>query len=406
MEVNINNMSHSLISVTEAKALLAQLPVTPHTVAKPLATTAGCILAEDLFAPVDIPAFNQSSMDGYAFAFTDYTTHNTLEIVAKIPAGSSTPFTLQPGQAARVFTGAPIPAGADTVVMQEVTQEQNGQLSYHQPALKQGDNFRHAGSDISKGQLALPKGTRITPATIGFLAGMGFHQVTVYSQPVVTLLVTGDELQTPGQPLAWGQVYEASSVMIQALLAEMGISVTVHHVADDLTATTAALAAALQPSDIVLLTGGVSVGEFDYVVRAAENCGVQQLFHRVLQRPGKPLYAGVKEGKAILGLPGNPSSVLTCFYQYVWPLLRRYTGHNDQLQKIQAPLAATHNKPHPLTHFLKGIYANGKVTILTAQESYRMRSFAVANCLVELPAEARTFSENEITDLYLLPHYG
>lgn len=403
-------MTNHLITVAEAKALLAQLPVIPRTTLKPLAAAAGSVLAADLIAPIDIPSFNQSSMDGYAFTFADYNPNNassTLQVAGKVPAGSSTQLTLQRGQAARVFTGAPIPAGADTVVMQEVTEEQNGQLRFTQPTLKRGDNFRPAGSEIAKGETALEKGIVITPATIGFLAGMGFAEVTVYDNPAITLIITGDELQTPGQPLAWGQVYEASSVMLQSLLAQMGIqNINLLYVADELAATTAALETALQQSDIVLLTGGVSVGEFDYVVRAAENCGVRQLFHRVLQRPGKPLYAGVKAGKTVLGLPGNPSSVLTCFYQYVWPLLRKHTGHNDQLQTIQAPLAAPHNKPHQLTHFLKGIYANSQVTILGAQESYRLRSFAVANCLAELPAEARAFHTNEIINIYLLPVYG
>ncbi|BAV07034.1 molybdopterin molybdochelatase [Filimonas lacunae] len=400
-------MTNQLITVSEAKAIINRLPLTPQTVLTSLPAAAGSVLAQDLHALIDIPAFNQSGMDGYAFAFADLDTYNhSLQIVSKIAAGSGERITLQPGQAARVFTGAPLPEGSDTVVMQENTTINNGQLYITQPTLQKGDNFRPAGSEIQKGQLALSKGTVITPGTIGFLAGMGYAQVPVYAPPKIALLVTGDELQSPGTPLQYGQVYEATSVMLEALLLQMGITVTTTYVPDSLDATIAALDSALQQADIILLTGGVSVGEFDFVVRAAQSCGVQQLFHRVLQRPGKPLYAGVKLEKTVIGLPGNPSSVLTCFYQYVWPLLRKLTGHNDQLQQLQAPLAGPHRKPHALRHFLKGQYANGRVTLLPAQESYRMRSFAVANCLVELPEPAATYEENDLVHLYLLPQYG
>lgn len=403
-------MTNHLITVAEAKAIMNQLPIIRRTMQLPLAEAAGCVLAADVFAQNDIPAFNQSSMDGYAFIFDDYAPTETgsyLQVVSKVPAGSSNRLLLQRGEAARVFTGAPLPEGSDTVVMQEVTEERDGQLYITQPTLKRGDNFRPAGSEIKKGELALEKGTVIAGAAIGFLAGMGHNTVPVYGPPTVIVIITGDELQTPGNALLYGQVYEASSYTLKAILKQMGIAtVSIRYVADDLAATTAVLQEALQQADMVLLTGGVSVGEFDFVVKAAENCGVKELFHRVKQRPGKPLYAGVKENRTVLGLPGNPSSVLTCFYQYVWPLLRRYTGHNDQLQQIQAPLAAPHRKEHPLKHFLKGIYANGRVTILTAQESYRMRSFAVANCLVELNEAAVFYQENDIVHLYLLPQYG
>lgn len=396
-----------MISVTEAKDILHRVTLVPKIMRCALPEAIGYILAEDIYALTDIPAFNQSSMDGYAFAFADWQSNQELQVVAAVPAGRGDRLVLRKGEAARVFTGAPLPEGADTVVMQEVTEVQQNRLTIQQPALQRGDNFRPQGSEIREGEPALPAGTPVTASAIGFIAGMGHQQVVVYAPPAVTIIITGDELQTPGEPLQYGQVYEASSFMLRAALTQMGIThINVLYAADNLSATVTALQQALQGADIVLLTGGVSVGDFDFVVKATEQCGVQQLFHRVKQRPGKPLYAGVKGLVTVFGLPGNPSSVLTCFYQYVWPLLRRCMGQQPALTQLQVPLAAQHYKPHQLTHFLKGHYHNGSVTVLAAQESYRMRSFAVANCFVALEEPSRQYEAQEQVTIFLLPNYG
>lgn len=403
-------MTKEMISVAEAKEILNNLTIHRHVVNKALADTAGYVLAADVYAAADIPAFNQSSMDGYAFMFADYDSggENPLQVVSKTAAGSSHQIILQKGEAVRVFTGAPLPLGSDTVVMQEVTEEQNGRLYIRQPAIQKGDHFRPAGSEIKRGELALQKGTVITAGAIGFLGAIGVADIPVYKMPSVALIITGDELQAPGSPLQYGQVYEASSSMLEALLTQMGITdISIYYVEDNLSAITSILQQTIQDNkDLTLLTGGVSVGEFDFVVQAAGNCGVEQLFHRIKQRPGKPLFAGIKDQRVILGLPGNPSSVLTCFYEYVWPLLRKYTGHNDRLTMIKAALAAPHHKPHQLRHYLKGIYANGRVTILKGQESYKMRSFAIANCLVDLEESSKSYLEDEMVDIHLLPQYG
>jgi molybdopterin molybdotransferase len=396
-----------MIPVAEAKTILDQQHFEQRVISKGLSDAIGFVLAEDIYAPLDIPAFDQSSMDGYAFAFDGWEPGKSLQVSVEVPAGRGDLLSIQKGEAARVFTGAPIPIGADTVVMQEQVTVTNGQLNISNHDLKKGNSCRARGSEIKKGELALSKGTLITTGAIGFIAGLGFNEVNVYAAPSVCIVVTGNELQQPGQPLQHGQVYEASSFMLAANLRQMGITeINILYVQDKLEETVATLTDAMKVADVVLLTGGVSVGEYDFVVEATRRCGVQQLFHKVKQRPGKPLFAGRKENKMIFGLPGNPSSVLTCFYQYVWPLLRKWAGHPGALETIKASLNKAHDKQNQLTHFLKGIYKDGKVDILPAQDSYRMRSFAIANCLVALDEPMKRYEENELVDIYLLPAYG
>jgi molybdopterin molybdotransferase len=397
----------SLISVNDARAILNKQEFPRKTVHIPLHEAGGRILAAPITAPVSIPAFDQSSMDGYAFAYNSWKPGETLKVIGEIPAGRKDLPGINPGETMRVFTGAPLPEGADTVIMQEHTSEENGILTLSPKNLKANDNRRPTGTDIREGEPALPEHSFLNDASIGFLAGLGFTTAPVYATPVVALVITGDELQQPGEPLEFGQVYEASSTMLQAALARMGIfQVKVYRSPDVLEETIKTLQTALDASDMVLLTGGVSVGNYDFVVKAAEICGVQKLFHRVKQRPGKPLFAGRTTDQPVFGLPGNPSSVLTCFYQYVWPVLRRISGHEDSLHTFTARLAKEFDKTVPLTQFLKAVYENGKAKILTAQESYRMSSFAVCNCLVELNEDIRLYNENETVTIHLLPTYG
>lgn len=397
-----------MISVQEAKAILATVKSRTSAEYRPLETCIGLVLAEDSYAGIDIPAFNQSSVDGYAVKLEQGPDRiSSWRVVAHIAAGSSEQVLLAPGEAARVFTGAPIPEGADTVIMQEMIQEHEGAITLMEQGVQPGDNFRPAGSEITRNELALPAGTVITASSIGFLAGLGISELPVYAAPSIALLITGNELQTPGKPLQAGQVYESSSYTLLAELRQAGIhDITVTHVKDNLPDTVQELSHALATADMVLITGGVSVGDYDFVVPAATACGVTTLFHRIRQRPGKPLYAGLYGSKVVFGLPGNPSSVLTCYYQYVWPMLRLWQGHSQGLRKLQVPLAAGFNKKIQLTQFLKGHYQHGCVTLLTAQESYRMRSYAVANCLVELDEAVKTYEANEIVNIYLLPVYG
>jgi len=398
-----------MISVLEARKIIAQQVVSLPPIESPLLQAAGQLLAEDVYAPADIPAFPQSSMDGYAFSYTDWKNMTNLIIDGEIAAGNNDIISLPGGKAIRIFTGAPVPQGADTVVMQEkviIAEPSAGkkELLINDDQIQQGTNVRLAGSEIKKGELALEKNRLLGPAAVGFLAGIGIAAIKVFPNPSVSIIITGKELQQPGNHLDHGQVFESNSFALSSALQALHINdVKMLWADDDLDILTSTLAKALQQSDMVLLTGGISAGDYDFVLQAAEKCGAIKLFHKIKQRPGKPLYFGKQGNKLVFGLPGNPSSVLTCFYEYVLPALSILTSRSVGLITLHAPLTASFQKKVALTSFLKGTYDGKAVTILDAQESYKMRSFAIANCLVKLDEEVKEYRTGAIVEVHLLP---
>jgi molybdopterin molybdotransferase len=362
----------------------------------------GLMLSEDVIAPYDIPAYRQTSMDGYAFAFDSIGV--PLKVIGEQAAGDGRKFELKPGEAVRIFTGGAVPEGADTVVMQEKATLVDGSLILDPGMVQKGDHVRLVGSEVHKGAVALQRSTLLTPPVIGFLAAIGVSEVPAIPSPRISIIVTGNELLKPGDVLEYGKVFEASSFALRAVLEGMNMmDVKLVFVKDDADAMTSVLAEALGKSDMVLMTGGVSVGDHDHTAEAAARAGIEKVFHKVKQRPGKPLFFGVRNRRLFFGLPGNPSSVLTCFYEYVLPALQALTGRPVALQGIRARLAADHRKTAGLTHFLKGIHHNGLVEITGGQESYKLHSFALANCLVVLPEEATDFAAGEEVDIHLLP---
>ena len=393
-----------MISVTEAKEIINNNTTPLAPVKSALSLADGKVLAEDVYAKADIPAFPQSSMDGYAFSFEGWKKHKKIKIVGEVVAGSNENITLEPGNAVRIFTGAAVPTGADTVIMQEKTKTRNEELIIEDESLQAGTSVRPKGSEIKAGALALEKGSTLSPAAIGFLAGIGIAEVKVYPNPSISIIITGNELQLPGRQLEHGQVYESNSFALKAVLKQMQIeNVEISYAIDKPEIVASSLQKALRESDIVLLTGGISVGDYDFVLQAATECGVEKLFHKVKQRPGKPLYFGKKNNKLVFGLPGNPASVLTCFYQYVIPAIEKLSNKKSSLKIMRAPLSKPFQKTASLTHFLKGIYDGNTVKPLDAQESYRLSSFATANCLIQVDEEVTACIEGEFVTVYLLP---
>jgi molybdopterin molybdotransferase len=393
-----------MITVAEAKEIIEHnvLALPPKKIALQLAD--GKILAEDIYAMMDIPAFPQSSVDGYAFLLSEWVGNKNLIVEGESEAGRTEPVNVGTGKAIRIFTGAPVPPGTDTVVMQEKVQVQNGGLLIEDTLIQQGMNVRPKGSEIKKGSLALKMNSLLSPAAIGFLAGIGIKEVKVFPHPVISIIVTGKELQQPGKSLGYGQVYESNSFTLTAALQNLHINnIKCFYADDDLQILTGILKEALQQTDMVLLTGGISAGDYDFVLKAAENCGVTKLFHTIKQRPGKPLYFGKKEDKLVFGLPGNPSSVLTCFYEYVLLAWAMLTKQNQPIKIIEAPLSMPFYKTVQLTVFLKGWYNGHTVAILDAQESYRLSSFATANCLVKMEEDILECKAGQMVEVHLLP---
>lgn len=395
-------MMETMIHVQKAKELIAESIKPPEPVSVRLTDAIGLVLAEDVFSPYDIPAYPQSSMDGYAFAFEEGKLTYVLD--GEMAAGSNHQFQLKPGFAVRIFTGAAVPSGADTVLMQEKSAVQDGHLQLTDLLLKKGDNFRQAGSEIQKGAKALPKGHSLNAASIGFLAGMGISSVMAYPKPRVAILVTGNELQLPGKPLEYGQVYDSNSLTLKACLSQLYINgVDIFSCGDDLFQLQSILENALQRADLILMTGGVSVGDYDFTMDAFESCGVKKVFHKVRQKPGKPLLFGTKEEKLVFGLPGNPASVLTCFYEYVIPAIGRLMHSPIAIECKQVPLEHDHQKPEGLTHFLKAWYNGQTISLQKGQESYKLSSYAASNCLAVFPEGETTFQKDQLIEVHLLP---
>ena len=390
-----------MISVSEAKKIINDSIRLLKEIRVPLLDAWDTTLAEDVYASQDIPAYPQSSMDGYAFAFSDV--DKSLQIAGESAAGYKREFTLEANAASRIFTGAAVPQGADTVVMQEKVKVHNGHLIIEDESLVAGSNVRSKGSEIKKGEIALQKGSYLSAASIGFLAGIGVAHVVVHPKPVISLIVTGDELKTVGEPLGYGEVYESNSFALGAALKQFHLSLhKIVRVEDDEDELKLKMQDALRESDLLLLTGGVSVGEYDFVTRAAVECGIKTLFHKIKQRPGKPLFFGMKDEKVVFGLPGNPSSVLACFYEYVVPALKKMTNGNQQLVSLTAPLSSPFKKNIPFTQFLKGYYDGNTVTPLASQESYKMNSFAKANCLIVLDEDDRDCKKGDLKEIHLI----
>lgn len=392
----------TMIHVQSAKALIAECinPLEPVSIS--LSDATGLVLAEDVFSQYNIPAYPQSSMDGYAFAFEEGKLTYVLD--GEMAAGSNHQFQLKPGVAVRIFTGAAVPRGADTVLMQEKSAIQDGYLQLNELQLKKGDNVRQVGSEIQKGAKALSKGHLLNAASIGFLAGMGISSVKAYPKPRVAILVTGNELQMPGEPLEYGKVYDSNSLTLKACLSQLHVNdVDIFSCGDDLFQLQSILEKALQTADLILMTGGVSVGDYDFTMDAFESCGVKKVFHKVRQKPGKPLLFGTRDEKLVFGLPGNPASVLTCFYEYVIPAIGGMMHSPTAVACMQVPLEHDHQKPAGLTHFLKAWYNGQTVSLQKGQESYKLSSYAVSNCLAVFPEKETTFQRGHLIEIHLLP---
>jgi molybdopterin molybdotransferase len=392
-----------MISAAEAQDKIIRTVLRGKEISVALGESPGHILSRNIFSPLDLPSFHNSAMDGYAIITQDIIHGIPITISGESSAGKSFRGKIKSGQAIRIFTGAEVPPGADAVVMQEKTALKNGLLMVHDATISPGLNIRRKGSQIKKKELALAEGTLITPAGAGFIASMGVNKISVYQKPVVSVIITGNELQKAGTKLKAGKIFESNSAALLAAVKGAGVSeVYLSFAPDDEKKTLLAFRKALKSSDIILFTGGISVGDYDFVGKVLAGEKVKNVFYKVKQKPGKPLYFGVKNKKYIFGLPGNPASVLTCFYEYVLPAIRKFSGcGNCFLPALHLPIAKTIRKKSGLIHFLKGVTDYKSVTPLDGQESYIMRSYAAANCLLVFPEEAEQISAGEIAEVHL-----
>lgn len=391
-----------MISVKEAVQIVKNTaqPLLKKTT-KPVAKAGGYVLFEDIKSPINMPPFRQSAMDGYAISLHDSLDYNLID---EVKAGDGHQPQLKKGDAIRIFTGAAVPDTANAVMMQEKVKTNGSTISLeHQ--IHENINIRPLGEQVKTGEIALKKGTKLTPAAIGYLTSLGITEVAVLKKPNIALVTTGNELIKAGQPLTYGKIYESNSTMLQNALYNLKFyDITFHKIEDNYEKTKSKLESVIQENDLVIATGGISVGDYDFVGKALKELQVKELFYKVKQKPGKPLYFGKKEDSLIFALPGNPAAALSCFYAYVYIALQKMMDRQDiELPRILAKSKSKFTKRGDRPQFLKAIYNNKNVEILEGQNSSMLQTFALSNALVFIPENVSEININDDVEVILLP---
>lgn len=400
-----------MISPDKARRLIARqcAPLGHCTVA--IGYALGRVLAQTVRAADPLPRFDNSAMDGYAVR-ADSTRGASgarpvrLAVVDSVFAGETSRRRLQAGEACRIMTGAPLPPGADAVAQKEEVMANSVDIAVDHP-IARGRHIRRRGGEIKKNAVVLRSGATIDAGTVGCLATVGCDRVRVHRRPAVSVIATGDETVAPGGKLLPGQIYDSNSYMVSAALRQMGIEpARVRHVKDHPTALHNAFAASLAKSDVLIVTGGVSVGDRDYVREILARQRVREVFWRIRQKPGKPFYFGVRGKRVVFGLPGNPASVFTCFYMHVYPALRRMAGFPVGLQERTLPLAGPVQSDGNRWRLLKAKtldWPNTAVEVLGRQDSHMITALSQTNCIVVVPPRVGTLEAGTPVTTYLLP---
>jgi molybdopterin molybdotransferase len=389
-----------MISTSEAFSILENLDYSKRVVELPLLEARNYVLAATVYSPINMPPFRQATMDGYAIALHDSLEY---EIVGEVKAGDFYPNELISGQAVKIFTGAAVPNSAQAVIQIEKVRDTTSSLQLDEN-IKPETNIRQFGAQLLKGDVALENGIKLNPAAIGFLTGLGFTKVKVYQKPKIGIVVTGNELVSDGEMLPNGKVYESNAIMLQTALFDANFNtITLYKVNDDFENTKNTLETAIAENDVVLVSGGISVGDYDFVGKALESLKVETLFYKVNQKPGKPLFVGKQNDKMIFALPGNPAASLTCFYVYVLPTLQRLSGIQQPYgSSLQKKLAHDFLVNNPRAQFLKASILEDEVTVLSHQDSGMLNSFALANALVYVSDGTYQLLKGEKVSVYLI----
>lgn len=389
-----------MISVEQALKKIENTVKVSTPIQKALAESFGLVLAEDVLSPIDMPPFPQSAMDGYAVALNG---SNIFTLVGEVKAGDGHEPQLNAGDAIRIFTGAPVPTSADVVVRQEDCKANSSTLEVN-PLPKEGANIRPKAEQTKKGEVALSKGQVLNAAAIGYAATLGVTEVSVYQNPKVAILVTGNELVAPGSDLNYGQIYESNAIMLESALKGYGISdAAVYRVKDDYTSTREQLEEMLNAYDVILCSGGISVGDYDFVGKALNELGVEEVFYKIKQKPGKPLYFGKKDNALVFALPGNPAAALTCFNVYVIKALNLLTGKWPQgLVRVQKKITEDFSRKGDRAQFLKAAICGNEVAVMEGQSSAMLHTYALSNALVYVPLETQSVAKGDLVECILL----
>lgn len=375
----------------------------------PLEQAKGRVLSEPIVASINIPPFDNSAMDGYAVRSEETTARGVrLKLQGSSVAGSTNVSELNPRSVMRIMTGAPIPNGSDAVVKQEDVEVIEGGYVWIPKKIEKRNNVRSAGEDIVAGQTVLEAGHQCNPTSLSIVAACGFAHCTVFLPPTCAVLATGDEIVEPGESLQFGQIYNSNSSFLKASLQGLGIDHILRaRVPDRLSETIEAIKRYEERSDVLIFTGGVSVGDHDYCRQALEECGYESLFWKVAQKPGKPIHVARKNQKMAFALPGNPYSVMVSFYFYVLPYLKSLLGHKEpHLKQVRAKLNGKVTQQFDRTTFLKakleGEGEDMSITPLWGQGSHQIFSLRDANVLLQLgPGEVSINEKDEVDGFYI-----
>lgn len=354
-------------------------------ISAPVDETLKGVLAAPIIAPIDLPPFDNSAVDGYA---VHTPVEDVLHLVGEAPAGRDQRLKIDPGETVRIFTGAFLPFGADAVAMQEDVARLDKWTIEVNDRPQAGANIRRRGEELRTGEEVLPAGHVITPATIGVLATLGLTEVPLVRPARLGIVATGNELVPPGQPLEPGEVYASNGVALSAAARALGAQASVRHAVDHPDVLRETLREAMEGSDIVLTAGGVSVGEHDYVREAWRELGMAERFWRVAIKPGKPVLFGVTpNGALVFGLPGNPVSALVTFHLFVRPALRTMQGLPPE-EAFEVTLGMPVKGAKGRDEFVRVRLVDGVAVPLERQGSHMASGLALANALVRIPAEA------------------
>lgn len=396
--------SGRLRPVEEHRRIVSQLIARTEPVNVPLQEALGRVLARDIVAPISLPPFDNSAMDGYAVRRAEITTiPMSLPVAADIPAGKSDVAPLAPGTAARIMTGAPVPDGADFVIPVELT---DGGTTTVTITTDPGDRpqVRPAGDDIAAGTTVLAHGSLVGAAQVGIAAAVGFASLPVFRAPTVLVLSTGSELAAPGAPLQPGQIYESNGQMLAAAVTSAGgVARMAHFVADDVDTFRQTLRSHSDGVDVILTSGGVSAGAYEVVKDAFTGAGVE--FAKVAMQPGMPQGAGRYDDIPVVTLPGNPVSAFISFEVFVRPAIRAAMGLPDaERPKIRLPLAEAAESPEGKRQFRRGVIdaAAGRVTLVGGPGSHLLGALAQADCLVVIPEDATHVDAGTDVDVWML----
>lgn len=379
-----------MLEESEARRRILERTAPGSVIWVPLELSLDQVLAQDITAVMDSPPFDNSSMDGYAVRAAEACAGARLRVQERAqPAGGDLGLSIESGEAIRIFTGAAIPAGADAVIMQEDV-DREGQFITIREGVERGENLRVRGGDVCTGQILLRRGEVLSPVKIALLASQGLPEVPVRTKPLVHIVTTGDEVVDPGEPLLPGEIYNSNSPMLQTAVARAGAVGGASHAIDDPGLLRDTLAGAISAADLVIIVGGVSMGERDYVKEVLGELGVVTEFWRVNVKPGKPFLFGTHpDGTLVFGLPGNPVSAYVTFSLFVAPVIRRLRGHESEPSSVGLGTVAglaeeAMRNPGDRPHYLRGICENGRVRLSGTQQSHAIYGLSRANCLIRL----------------------